>query len=96
MFEKEKDNLLFNLDTLLEKNFMKVKYAPYLIELVELYNDDIKNKEDTIDKFWIHSFVKGYEDIFDKISKFYSIEKINLMNIKEQLDKIKEKKNTNS
>ena len=92
LFEKEKENLLFNLDILLEKNFMKVKYTPYLIELVEMYNEDIQNEEKIIDKFWIHSFVRGYEDIFNKISEFYSVEKINILNIKEQLEKIKEKK----
>ena len=96
LFEKEKDNLLFNLDSILEKNFMKVKYAPFLIELVDNYNEDIKIKENQIDKFWIHSFVKGNQDILDKISKFYSVGEINLTNIKEQLEKIKEKKNYNS
>ena len=45
MFEKEKENLLFNLDTLLEKNFMKLKYAPYLIELFEIYNEDIQDEK---------------------------------------------------
>ena len=92
LFKKEKENLLFNLDSILEKNFMKVKYAPFLIELVDIYNEDIKIKENQIDKFWIHSFVKGNQDILDKISEFYSVGEINLTNIKEQLEKIKEKK----
>ena len=92
LYQKEKENLLYNLDYLLEKNFMKVKYAPYLIELIELYNEEEKNDE-KIDKFWIHSFVKGNKDILDKISDFYSVGEINLTNIKEQLEKIKEKKN---
>ena len=87
LFKKEKEDLLFKLDSLLEKNFMKVKYAPYLIELIEMYNED--NSWDKIDKFWIYSFVNGNQDIFDKISNFYSVDKINLTNIKEQLDKIK-------
>ena len=92
LFKKEKANLLFNLDSILEKNFMKVKYAPFLIELVDIYNEDIQIKEKQIDKFWIHSFVKGNQDILDKISEFYSVGEINLTNIKEQLEKIKEKK----
>ena len=96
LFEKEKENLLFNLDSILEKNFMKVKYAPFLIELVDIYNEDIQIKEKQIDKFWIHSFVKGNQDILDKISEFYSVGEINLTNIKEQLEKIKEKKNPSS
>ena len=96
LFEKEKENLLFNLDSILEKNFMKVKYAPYLIELVEIYNEDNNNKEEQINNFWLHSFIKGNQDILDKISKFYSVEKIDLINIKEHLKKIKEKRNSNS
>ena len=96
LFEKEKENLLFNLDSILEKNFMKVKYAPYLIELVEIYNEDNNNKEEQINNFWLHSFIKGNQDILDKISKFYSVEKIDLLNIKEHLEKIKEKRNSNS
>ena len=91
-YMKEKNNLLDNLDAILEKNFSKVKYTPYLFELIELYNEEEKNEE-KIDKFWIHSFVKGNKDILDKISDFYSVGEINLTNIKEQLEKIKEKKN---
>ena len=93
LFSKEKDSLLFKLDSILEKNFMKVKYAPYLIELIELYNED--NPSDQIDKFWIYSFVKGNQDIFDKISKFYKVEKIDLKNLNEQLQVIKNNKNIN-
>ena len=96
LFDKEKENLLFNLDSILEKNFMKVKYAPYLIELVEIYNEDNNNKEEQVNNFWLHSFIKGNQDILDKISKFYSVEKIDLLNIKEHLEKIKEKRNSNS
>ena len=91
-YMKEKNNLLDNLDAILEKNFSKVKYTPYLFELIELYNEEEKNDE-KIDKFWIHSFVKGNKDILDKISDFYSVGEINLTNIKEQLEKIKDKKN---
>ena len=90
-YMKEKNNLLDNLDAILEKNFSKVKYTPYLFELIELYNEEEKNDE-KIDKFWIHSFVKGNKDILDKISVFYSVGEINLTKIKEQLEKIKEKK----
>ena len=91
-YMKEKNYLLDNLDAILEKNFSKVKYTPYLFELIELYNEEEKNDE-KIDKFWIHSFVKGNKDILDKISDFYSVGEINLTNIKEQLEKIKKKKN---
>ena len=94
LYEKEKNTLLENLDTILEKNFSKVKYTPYLFELIDLYNEE-ENSKEKIDKFWIHSFVKGNKDILDKISEFYSVGKINLNNIKEQLDKIKEKKELN-
>ena len=91
LYTKEKDKLLEKLDSILEKNFSKVKYAPYLIELIDIYNEEEKNKI-KIDNFWIHSFVKGNKDILDKISEFYSVGEINLNNIKEQLEKIKEKK----
>ena len=94
LYEKEKNTLLENLDTILEKNFSKVKYTPYLFELIDLYNEE-ENSKEKIDKFWIHSFVKGNKDIFDNISEFYSVGEINLNNIKEQLDKIKEKKELN-
>ena len=94
LYEKEKNTLLENLDTILEKNFSKVKYTPYLFELIDLYNEE-ENSKEKIDKFWIHSFVKGNKDILDKISEFYSVGEINLNNIKEQLDKIKEKKELN-
>ena len=92
LYEKEKNNLLEKLDIILEKNFTRVKYYPYLMELIEIFNEDNKNKN-KIYYFWIHSFVKGNKDILDKISDFYSVGEINLTNIKEQLEKIKEKKN---
>ncbi len=96
LFEKEKENLLFNLDSLLEKNFMKVKYTPYLIELIDLYNEDNSKEDEHIDKFWLHSFVNGNQDILDKISGFYNVGNISLTNVKEQLEIIKEKRNKNS
>ena len=40
LYEKEKNTLLENLDTILEKNFSKVKYTPYLFELIDLYNEE--------------------------------------------------------
>ncbi len=96
LFEKEKENLLFNLDSLLEKNFMKVKYTPYLIELIDLYNEDNSKEDEHIDKFWLHSFINGNQDILDKISGFYNVGNISLTNVKEQLEIIKEKRNKNS
>ena len=90
-FQKEKENLLFNLDSILEKNFMKVKYAPYLIELIDIYNEANINNEQ-INHFWLHSFIYGSQDILDKISKYYQIENITLENIEEKLNIIKNKK----
>ena len=92
LYEKEKNNLLEKLDIILEKNFTRVKYYPYLMELIEIFNEDDKNKN-KIDYVWIHSFVKGNKDIFQKISDFYSISEINLNNIKEKIEEIKNKKN---
>ena len=92
LYEKEKNNLLEKLDIILEKNFTRVKYYPYLMELIEIFNEEDKNKN-KIDYFWIHSFVKGNKDIFQKISDFYSISEINLNNIKEKIEEIKNKKN---
>ena len=92
LYEKEKNNLLEKLDIILEKNFTRVKYYPYLMELIEIFNEEEKNKN-KIGYFWIHSFVKGNKDIFQKISDFYSISEINLNNIKEKIEEIKNKKN---
>ncbi len=93
LFNKEKESLLDNLDLILEKNFSKVKSTPYLLELIELYNEDNKNnKEEQIYNFWIFSFINGNEEILDKISKFYSIDEINMLNINEKLEIIKQKK----
>lgn len=93
LFNKEKESLLDNLDLILEKNFSKVKSTPYLLELIELYNEDNKNKkEEQISNFWIFSFINGNEEILAKISKFYSIDEINMLNLNEKLEIIKQKK----
>ena len=92
LFNKEKDLLLGKLDFLLEKNFSKAKSTPYLLELIELYNEDNKNNPNKqINNFWINSFINGNEDILSKISKFYSIDEINISNLIEKLELIKNK-----
>ena len=92
LFNKEKDLLLEKLDFLLEKNFSKAKSTPYLLELIELYNEDNKNNPNKqINNFWINSFINGNEDILSKISKFYSIDEINISNLIEKLELIKKK-----
>ena len=92
LFNKEKDLLLEKLDFLLEKNFSKAKSTPYLLELIELYNEDNKNNPNKqINNFWINSFINGNEDILSKISKFYSIDEINISNLIEKLELIKNK-----
>ena len=93
LFNKEKDLLLEKLDFLLEKNFSKAKSTPYLLELIELYNEDNKNNPNKqINNFWINSFINGNEDTLLKISNFYSIDKINMSNLIEKLELIKNKK----
>ena len=92
LFIKEKDLLLEKLDVLLEKNFSKAKSTPYLLELIELYNEDNKNNPNKqINNFWINSFINGNEDTFSKISNFYSIGEINISNLIEKLELIKNK-----
>ena len=92
LFNKEKDLLLEKLDFLLEKNFSKAKSTPYLLELIELYNEDNKNNPNNqINNFWINSFINGNEDTFSKISNFYSIGEINISNLIEKLELIKNK-----
>ena len=92
LFIKEKDLLLEKLDFLLEKNFSKAKSTPYLLELIELYNEDNKNNPNNqINNFWINSFINGNEDTFSKISNFYSIGEINISNLIEKLELIKNK-----
>ena len=90
---KEKDLLLEKLDFLLEKNFSKAKSTPYLLELIELYNEDNKNNPNKqINNFWINSFINGNENTLSKISEFYSINEINISNLIEKLELIKNKK----
>ena len=70
-FGQEENNLLEALDALLEKNFANAKSTPFLIEIVEIFNEDNKNKkENQINNFWIYSFLHGYDEIFSKIQKF--------------------------
>ena len=93
LFYKEKDLLFEKLDFVLEKNFSKVKSTPYILELIELYNQDNKNNpKEQINNFWINSFINGNEDTLLKISNFYSIDKINMSNLIEKLELIKNKK----
>ena len=88
-FLQEKNNLYENLDALLEKNFSNTKSTPYLIEIIELYNDNNKNNE--IKNFWIDSFLKGNEEIFEKISNFFQVDKININNLENKIEEIKKK-----
>ena len=93
LFYKEKDLLFEKLDFLLEKNFSKVKSTPYILELIELYNQDNKNNpKEQINNFWINSFINGNENTLSKISEFYSINEINISNLIEKLELIKNKK----
>jgi hypothetical protein len=60
--------------------------------LIELYNEDNKNNPNKqINNFWINSFINGNEDTFSKISNFYSIGEINISNLIEKLELIKNK-----
>ena len=86
-FSEEKNNLYENLDSLLEKNFSNTKSTPYLIEIIELYNDN--NKNDEIKNFWIDSFLKGNEEIFQKISNFFKVDKISMNNLDNRIEEIK-------
>ena len=88
-FSEEKNNLYENLDALLEKNFSNTKSTPYLIEIIELYNDNNKNNE--IKNFWIDSFLKGNEEIFEKISNFFKVDKISMNNLENRIKEIKNK-----
>ena len=93
-FSEEKNNLYENLDALLEKNFSNTKSTPYLIEIIELYNDN--NKNDEIKNFWIDSFLKGNEEIFEKISNFFKVDKINMNNLENRIEEIKNKLKENN
>ena len=88
-FLQEKNNLYENLDALLEKNFSNTKSTPYLIEIIELYNEYNKNNE--IKNFWIDSFLKGNEEIFEKISNYFKVDKININNLENKIEEIKKK-----
>jgi hypothetical protein len=79
---------------LLEKNFSNTKSTPYLIEIIELYNDN--NKNDEIKNFWIDSFLKGNEEIFEKISNFFKVDKINMNNLENRIEEIKNKLKENN
>ena len=93
-FSEEKNNLYENLDALLEKNFSNTKSTPYLIEIIELYNDNNKNNE--IKNFWIDSFLKGNEEIFEKISNFFKVDKISMNNLENRIEEIKNKLKENN
>ena len=93
-FSEEKNNLYENLDALLEKNFSNTKSTPYLIEIIELYNDN--NKNDEIKNFWIDSFLKGNEEIFEKISNFFKVNKISMNNLENRIEEIKNKLKENN
>ncbi len=93
-FSEEKNNLYENLDALLEKNFSNTKSTPYLIEIIELYNDN--NKNDEIKNFWIDSFLKGNEEIFEKISNFFKVDKISMNNLENRIEEIKNKLKENN
>ena len=93
-FSEEKNNLYENLDVLLEKNFSNTKSTPYLIEIIELYNDN--NKNDEIKNFWIDSFLKGNEEIFEKISNFFKVDKISMNNLENRIEEIKNKLKENN
>ena len=93
-FSEEKNNLYENLDALLEKNFSNTKSTPYLIEIIELYNDN--NKNDEIKNFWIDSFLKGNEEIFEKISNFFKVDKISMNNLENKIEEIKNKLKENN
>lgn len=49
-------------------------------------------KKNKFSNFWIFSFINGNEEILAKISKFYSIDEINMLNLNEKLEIIKQKK----
>ena len=91
MFKKEEEKMMNDLDALLEKNFSNAKSTPYLIEIVEMYNQDNKDKEQ-INNFWIQSFLEGYDKIFKQISTFYKIDNIDILSLPNKIEKIKQLK----
>ena len=92
MFKKEEEKMMNDLDALLEKNFSNAKSTPYLIEIVEMYNQDNKDKEQ-INNFWIQSFLEGYDKIFKQISTFYKIDNIDIISLPNKIEKIKQLNN---
>ena len=92
MFKKEEEKMMNDLDALLEKNFSNAKSTPYLIEIVEMYNQDNKDKEQ-INNFWIQSFLEGYDKIFKQISTFYKIDNIDILSLPNKIEKIKKLNN---
>lgn len=89
-FRLEENNLLEALDALLEKNFSNAKSTPFLIEIIEIFNEDNKNKkEEQINNFWIYSFLHGYGEIFSKIQKFYSVSQIDITTLSKSIEEIK-------
>ena len=92
MFKKEEEKMMNDLDALLEKNFSNAKSTPYLIEIVEMYNQDNKDKEQ-INNFWIQSFLEGYDKIFKQISTFYKIDNIDILSLSNKIEKLKQLNN---
>ena len=92
MFKKEEEKMMNDLDALLEKNFSNAKSTPYLIEIVEMYNQDNKDKEQ-INNFWIQSFLEGYDKIFKQISTLYKIDNIDILSLPNKIEKIKQLNN---
>ena len=92
MFKKEEEKMMNDLDALLEKNFSNAKSTPYLIEIVEMYNQDNKDKEQ-INNFWIQSFLEGYDKIFKQISTFYKVDNIDILSLPNKIEEIKQLNN---
>lgn len=92
MFKKEEEKMMNDLDALLEKNFSNAKSTPYLIEIVEMYNQDNKDKEQ-INNFWIQSFIEGYDKIFKQIAAFYKVDNIDILSLPNKIEEIKQLNN---
>ena len=92
MFKKEEEKMMNDLDALLEKNFSNAKSTPYLIEIVEMYNQDNKDKEQ-INNFWIQSFLEGYDKIFKQIATFYKVDNIDILSLPNKIEEIKQLNN---
>ncbi len=46
--------------------------------------------------FWIDSFLKGNEEIFEKISNFFKVDKISMNNLENKIEEIKNKLKENN